>query len=601
MVMVSEDMMIAEKPEVGSAVTGANKRGSQRNLECHMGKRLRMDSGKTKQCAGILKKLMTHPAGWVFNQPVDPVQLKIPDYFSIISKPMDLGTIKSKLETKLYSGTQDFAADVRLTFSNAMRYNPPGNGVHVMAKELSNIFNLRWKSLDSKWRKDHLEPPISKKAQQRTLGTRRICHKTTAYCLNSLPRKLMTSADKQKLRRDLADISIQDMPRNLLDFLRRFGSLGQAEEKIEVDIDAFDEDTALELQRIVRNYLEAGPAKSADIENSRGQRPLEKCKGSADGDGLKYSYANEKLPRSPVACITGTCFSMNCQCSRHNDFTQASSSDVDSERSLGQENHAHHRVAFKSVHLTCNNTTTRVQKGNSDPDSDGSTSVVEEENAQPGSHPATPIASREGEEDTVYEEQLSPSKALRAAMLRSRFADTILKAQHKTLLGHGEKEDPVKMQQEKDRLERKHREEKERIEARVRAAEAAAREKAAAELKMQREREREAARIALQKMEKTVEIDENREILKDLERLGAYPLNPPQHHDANRIPSISNMIDDEMEGFIGAFDLQSGIHGNPLEQLGLFMKNEDLEDEEEAEGWAATGNGDVEEGEIGLL
>ena len=32
--------------------------------------------------------------------------------------------------------------------------------------------------------------------------------------------------------------------------------------------------------------------------------------------------------------------------------------------------------------------------------------------------------------------QLSPKKALRAAMLKSRFADTILKAQQKTLLDH---------------------------------------------------------------------------------------------------------------------------------------------------------------------
>lgn len=32
--------------------------------------------------------------------------------------------------------------------------------------------------------------------------------------------------------------------------------------------------------------------------------------------------------------------------------------------------------------------------------------------------------------------QLSPKKALRAAMLKSRFADTILKAKQKTLLDH---------------------------------------------------------------------------------------------------------------------------------------------------------------------
>lgn len=36
----------------------------------------------------------------------------------------------------------------------------------------------------------------------------------------------------------------------------------------------------------------------------------------------------------------------------------------------------------------------------------------------------------------IVDIQMSPSRALRAAMLKSRFADTILKAQQKTLLDH---------------------------------------------------------------------------------------------------------------------------------------------------------------------
>jgi len=45
----------------------------------------------------ILDKLMAQPNAWPFNKPVDPVELKIPDYFDIIRKPMDLGTVKKKL------------------------------------------------------------------------------------------------------------------------------------------------------------------------------------------------------------------------------------------------------------------------------------------------------------------------------------------------------------------------------------------------------------------------------------------------------------------------------------------------------------------------
>ena len=38
----------------------------------------------------LIDKLMSDPNGWVFNTPVDPVALGIPDYFNIIKEPMDL-------------------------------------------------------------------------------------------------------------------------------------------------------------------------------------------------------------------------------------------------------------------------------------------------------------------------------------------------------------------------------------------------------------------------------------------------------------------------------------------------------------------------------
>ena len=78
-----------------------------------------------KQCETLLNRLMSHQFGWVFNTPVDVVTLKIPDYFTVIKHPMDLGTVKSKLSSGQYSSPLGFAADVRLMFSNCYKYNPP--------------------------------------------------------------------------------------------------------------------------------------------------------------------------------------------------------------------------------------------------------------------------------------------------------------------------------------------------------------------------------------------------------------------------------------------------------------------------------------------
>ncbi|CAN1302816.1 Transcription factor GTE3, chloroplastic [Linum perenne] len=80
-----------------------------------------------KKCSQILSKLMKHKFGHIFNVPVDVVGMQLHDYYDIIRQPMDLGTVKKKLGKNLYGSPQDFAADVRLTFHNAMRYNPKGH------------------------------------------------------------------------------------------------------------------------------------------------------------------------------------------------------------------------------------------------------------------------------------------------------------------------------------------------------------------------------------------------------------------------------------------------------------------------------------------
>lgn len=60
----------------------------------------------------VLKDLMDHEFGWVFNSPVDPVALGIPDYFTIVKHPMDLGTVKKRLEAGFYRLPEVFANQV---------------------------------------------------------------------------------------------------------------------------------------------------------------------------------------------------------------------------------------------------------------------------------------------------------------------------------------------------------------------------------------------------------------------------------------------------------------------------------------------------------
>jgi hypothetical protein len=62
-----------------------------------------------RKCRDILKQLMSKPIAAAFNQPVDPVALNIPDYPSIVTSPMDLGTVRNKMRTNQYRTILDFA------------------------------------------------------------------------------------------------------------------------------------------------------------------------------------------------------------------------------------------------------------------------------------------------------------------------------------------------------------------------------------------------------------------------------------------------------------------------------------------------------------
>ncbi|KAL5269753.1 hypothetical protein ACHWQZ_G003278 [Mnemiopsis leidyi] len=107
-------------------------------------------STELRQCHTLLKELMgrKHKASaWPFYQPVDHVNMGLHDYLTIIKKPMDLGTIRTKIEKGEYANEKEFATDMRLIFSNCYRYNPPGHDVVLMAKELESTFESRFKKI----------------------------------------------------------------------------------------------------------------------------------------------------------------------------------------------------------------------------------------------------------------------------------------------------------------------------------------------------------------------------------------------------------------------------------------------------------------------
>ncbi|XP_054777014.1 transcription factor GTE12-like [Prosopis cineraria] len=484
----------------------SNKRKPQVSIVGQKEKRQKLDRKMSLQCVSILKSLMSHPYSWVFSKPVDPVALNIPDYFTIISEPMDLGTIKTKLEKHVYYGIEEFAADVRLTFLNAMTYNPPSNDVHLMAKELKKIFERKWKELEKKW---SCEVEHGKCA----VGTMK--ETVRKSCNGGL-----------SLQKELSSIKVPEQ-----NGIQKRSSFAVRGDKADV-------------------------FKSAQVPRRLTAKGI--LEGSKGKNGTHISGCAKACPLTPVSHKCNTCGDISCQCVLPSNSTCASS-DLSSEGSEERDQHAFGADAM------------RLRK--SDPDSDGVVSALDSEHVCSTQHTTSATDSSTGEvwNAPVCDVQLSPKKALRAAMLKSRFAETILKAQQKTLLDHGDKADLLKVQQEKERLEKFEREERARIEAQIRSVEAATKKRAEEESKQRREKQREAARVMIDKVEKTTEF--NSDSFKELEMLSGCALSYRVRRQV-----------------IGSDRFQ---RGSPLERLGLFLKNEYMADEDED-----VLNGGWEEGEI---
>ncbi|KAM8930580.1 bromodomain testis-specific protein [Pelodytes ibericus] len=88
----------------------------------------------------VLKALWRHNFSWPFQHPVDAAKLNLPDYYRIINNPMDLSTIRKRLEYKYYTKALDCMQDFNTMFTNCYIYNKPGDDIVLMAQELEKTF-----------------------------------------------------------------------------------------------------------------------------------------------------------------------------------------------------------------------------------------------------------------------------------------------------------------------------------------------------------------------------------------------------------------------------------------------------------------------------
>lgn len=76
----------------------------------------------------VLSAVMKDINAWPFLRPVQKIE--VPDYYDVITKPMDFGTIKYKLNMGEYRKDAHFMTDVLLVFQNCTTYNHSKDDVY---------------------------------------------------------------------------------------------------------------------------------------------------------------------------------------------------------------------------------------------------------------------------------------------------------------------------------------------------------------------------------------------------------------------------------------------------------------------------------------
>ncbi|CAH0698004.1 unnamed protein product [Spodoptera exigua] len=93
-------------------------------------------------CKNLLCEMECHEHAWPFLLPVNTKQF--PQYKKVIKCPMDLSTIKRKLQDNIYKCKEEFASDVRLMFSNCEVFNEDDSPVGRAGHNMRQFFDDRW-------------------------------------------------------------------------------------------------------------------------------------------------------------------------------------------------------------------------------------------------------------------------------------------------------------------------------------------------------------------------------------------------------------------------------------------------------------------------
>lgn len=107
-----------------------------------------------RRCRMVLDRLTSDSYSTIFLEPVSLIDF--PDYEEAIDQPMDLGTIRKKLDTKKYQAPEIFARDMRKVWNNCKVFNQHGSAIWHVADYMSKQFERLYQAWVLNYRERYL-------------------------------------------------------------------------------------------------------------------------------------------------------------------------------------------------------------------------------------------------------------------------------------------------------------------------------------------------------------------------------------------------------------------------------------------------------------
>ncbi|KAH0984601.1 hypothetical protein GBA52_011778 [Prunus armeniaca] len=406
----------------------------------------------------------------------------------------------------------------------------------------------------------------------------------------------MTKEEKHNLSRDLESLH-GEIPLLIIDFLREHCSNGKdsEEDEIEIDVDDLSDDTLFTLRKLLNEHL---------------QEKQKKNHVRAEPCSIEVLARPHLLPvpgiKLDYICLKHTLFSLLLQLLNESGLSNSSmqpckgNDPADEDVDIGGNEPP--VSSYPPVEIE-KDTGYKISKGissSSSSDSDSSSSESECDDAKASS--TKTVGSGAQLDEKTIDNRLEGNQ-LNGSFLQQRPLTSYSSGQR----GGETRTQPFKKHGYKQKPRR------------PRMLEGRAEAEAAAEAKRKRELEREAApagiaagksshppyvaeiepfnlcgyllghlMLCVLQIEKTVEINENSQFLQDLEMLRTAPV--------EQLPSsVDETSPDHSQDGLGGFRFGGS---NPLEQLGLYIKDDEEEEEIEPAASVPSPVNDIEEGEI---